>query len=46
MSYIIKNYKENSNFEMSKSWDMLGENQKIIREIFLMVTDVVIFNAL
>ena len=29
MSYIIKNFKKNSNFEMSKSWDMLGENQNI-----------------
>ena len=28
MSYIIKNFKENSNFEMSKSGDILGENQK------------------
>ena len=46
MSYIIKNFEENSNFEMSKSWDELGENQKIIREIFLMVTDIVIFSML
>lgn len=29
MSYIIKKFKDNSNFEMSKSWDMLGENQNI-----------------
>ena len=29
MSYIIKNFKENSNFEMSKNWDILGENQNI-----------------
>ena len=28
MSYIIKKFKGNSNFETSKYWDMLGENKK------------------